>query len=60
MDNNRWTILETVLLILADLVILTALVCILWASLDRLGWVRFVMSLPPLPGKLKMILWGWW
>lgn len=59
MDNNRWTILETVLLILADLVILTDLVCILWASLDRLGWVWFVMSLP-LPGKLKMILWGWW
>lgn len=59
MDNNRWTILETVLLILADLVILTALICILWASLDCLGWVRFVMSLP-LPGKLKMILWGWW
>lgn len=57
MDDNRWTILETVLLILADLVILTALICILWASLDRLGWV--VMSLP-LPGKLKMILWGWW
>ena len=59
MDDNRWTILETVLLILADLVILTALVCILWASLDRIWWVRFVMSLP-LPGKLKMILWGWW
>lgn len=59
MDNNRWTIPETVLLILADLVILTALVCILWGSLDRLRWVRFVMSLP-LPGKLKMILWGWW
>lgn len=59
MDDNRWTILETVLLILADLVILTALACILWASLDRLGWARFVMSLP-LPGKLKMILWGWW
>ena len=59
MDDNRWTILETVLLILADLVILTALICILWASLDRLEWVRFVMSLP-LPGKLKMILWGWW
>lgn len=59
MDNNRWTILETILLILADLVILTALICILWASLDRLEWVRFVMSLP-LPGKLKMILWGWW
>lgn len=59
MDNNRWTILETFLLILADLVILTALICILWASLDRLRWVRFVMSLP-LPGKLKMILWGWW
>lgn len=58
MDDNRWTIPETVLLILADLVILTALVCILWASLDRLGWVRFVMNLP-LPGKLKMILWGW-
>lgn len=55
MDDNRWTIPETVLLILADLVILTALVCILWASIDRLGWVRFVMSLP-LPGKLKMIL----
>ena len=59
MDDNRWTILETILLILADLVILTALICILWASLDRLGWVRFVMSLP-LPGKLKMILWGWY
>lgn len=59
MDNNRWTILETILLILADLVILTALICILWASLDHLGWVRFVMSLP-LPGKLKMILWGWY
>ena len=58
MDDNRWTILEAVLLILADLVILTALICILWASLDRLGWVRFVMSLPP--GKLKMILWGWY
>lgn len=59
MDNNRWTILETVLLILADLVILTALVCILWVSIDRLEWVRFVMRLP-LPGKLKMILWGWY
>lgn len=32
--------------------------CLAWASLDHLGWVRFVMSLP-LPGRLKMILWGW-
>lgn len=59
MDDNRRTIPEIVLLILADLVILTALACILWASMDRLGWVRFVMSLP-LPGEVKMILWGWY
>lgn len=59
MDNNRWTILETVLLTLAVLLIFTVLICILWASVDHLGWVRFVMSLP-LPGKLKMILWGWY
>lgn len=58
MDNNRWTILETILLTLAVLLIFAALICIIWASLDRLGWVRFTAALP-LPGKLKMILWGW-
>lgn len=58
MDNNRWTILETIFLILADLLILAVLVCIVWASVDRLSWVRFTSSLP-FPGWLKMILWGW-
>lgn len=24
----------------------------------RLGWVRFIAALP-LPGWLKMLLWGW-
>ena len=32
--------------------------CAAWAWLDRLGWVRFISALP-LPGWLKMILWGW-
>lgn len=59
MDDNHWTILETIFLTLAVLLIFTAIVCIVWASLDRLSWVRFVMALP-LPGWLKMILWGWY
>ena len=29
-----------------------------WASLDHLGWVRFIAALP-IPGWLKMFLWGW-
>lgn len=32
--------------------------CYSWACCDRLGWVRFIAALP-LPGKLKMILLGW-
>ena len=40
-------------------VVLAAVIgCAAWASLDRLGWVRFVAALP-LPGLLKTILWGW-
>ena len=42
---------------LAALALLIA-ICVAWACLDRLGWVRFTAALP-LPGKLKMILWGW-
>ena len=59
MDDNRWTVLETVLLTLAVLLIFAALICIIWASLDRLSWVRFIMH-SNLPGWLKMLLYGWY
>ena len=46
------------LLILLALIMLLIVVAWAWSTYDHLGWVRFVMALP-LPGWLKMILWGW-
>ena len=57
MANNHWW--KTALLILIDILFLANIARVIWDSVDRLGWVRLVMSLP-LPGWLKMILWGWY
>ena len=55
--NNRHALQDALLILLAVIMSLV-IFCVAWASLDRLGWVRFTSALP-LPGKLKMILWGW-
>lgn len=58
MDKNRRHAIQDALFILLAALMLIVIFCVAWSSLDRLSWVRFVMSLP-LPGWLKMILWGW-
>lgn len=57
-DSDRRRALVDGLLILLALVMLLIVVAWAWNTYDHLGWVRFVMALP-LPGWLKMILWGW-
>lgn len=46
------------LLILLALVMLLVVFAWAWGTYDRLGYVRFILSLP-LPGWLKIWLWGW-
>ena len=61
MDENCMNSLkEAIFAILEVLAVFLVLVifCVAWVSLDRLGWVRFISALP-IPGWLKMLLWGW-
>lgn len=57
--NDRRRAIQDALFILLAVIMSLVIFCVAWASLDRLGWVRFVASIP-LPGRLKMILWGWY
>lgn len=52
MDDKKWCYILLVLLILLTFS------CIAWSTLYRLSWIKFTMELP-LPGWLKMLLWGW-
>lgn len=52
MNNKKW---PYILLVLLGLLLLGILG---WATMYRLSWIKFTMSLP-LPGWLKMLLWGW-
>ena len=56
--DNRYAIQDALFILLACIMLLV-IFCVAWSSLDRLGWVRFV-AVTPLPGRLKMILWGWY
>lgn len=58
MPPDRRHALQDALCILLAAIMLLVIFCAAWSSLDRLGWVRFVSALP-LPGWLKMFLWGW-
>lgn len=58
MPPDRRHALQDALFILLAVIMSLVIFCVAWASLDHLGWVRFVSALP-LPGWLKMLLWGW-
>ena len=58
MPHDRRHALQDALFILLAVIMSLVIFCVAWASLDRLGWVRFVSALP-LPGWLKMLLLGW-
>lgn len=58
MPPDRRHALQDALFILLAVIMSLVIFCVAWASLDRLGWVRFVSALP-IPGWLKMFLWGW-
>ena len=58
MPPDRRHAIQDVLFILLAVIMSLVIFCVAWSSLDRLGWVRFISALP-LPGWLKMILWGW-
>lgn len=59
MPPDRRRYLADGLLILLAVIMLLVVFFAAWSYYDRLGWVRFVRSLP-CPGWLKMILWGWY
>lgn len=50
--------IQDALFILLAVIMSLVIFCVAWANLDRLGWVRLISALP-LPGWLKMLLWGW-
>ena len=50
--------IQDALCILLAVIMSLVIFCVAWASLDHLGWVRFISTLP-LPGWLKMLLWRW-
>lgn len=58
MNRNRLRALVDGVLILVSLIMLLCVVCWSVSVFDWPGWIRFVNALP-LPGKLKMWLWGW-
>lgn len=58
MPPDRRHAIQDALCILLAVIMSLAIFCVAWSSLDRLGWVRLISALP-LPGWLKMFLWGW-
>lgn len=55
---DRRHALQDALFILLAVIMSLVIFCVAWSSLNRLGWVRFIAALP-IPGWLKMLLWGW-
>lgn len=58
MNRDRLRALVDGLLIILSLIMLLCVFCWAVSVFDWPGWIRFVNALP-LPGKLKMWLWGW-
>ena len=58
LPDRRHALQDAIFILLAVIIMSLVIFCAAWSSLDRLGWVRFVSALP-LPGLLKMFLWGW-